>query len=138
MIYEFPYLKSGGDSYKPLINVNLSKLGRIGIDSQAFVDSGADVSYIPHFLARSLGIVTRGQPENVNTVAGPKQVYNATVDITIKSSSGERKLKNIPIHIPAAPSKQTICILGRRGFFEEFNVTFKEREKKIVLEDASC
>jgi hypothetical protein len=138
MICEFPYRKSGGDSYKPLITVNFSRLGKPGIDSLAFVDSGADISYIPYFLAHELGISTRGQPETVNTVAGPRQVYNGTVDVTLKFGSEGRTIKNMPVHIPATPGKQTICILGRRGFFEEFNVTFKEREKKIVLEDASC
>lgn len=135
MVLEFPYIHEGKGVYKPKILVRFSRLSNsLGQETHALIDSGADISYLPTYMADYLGIpYRRFQLKSVTTLAGLRKVYHSKVDIHLPADNEEKF--SIPVQIPSDNNERDIPILGRKGFFERFKITFDEREKRVVLEE---
>lgn len=93
------------------------------------LDSGADISMISQAKASLIGInydELNVREETVET-ANYSCAYTKKIDLEIKID--ERRIK-IPVFI----SKQEVgCLLGRRGFFDAFDILFQERLHRVTL-----
>lgn len=90
------------------------------------VDTGADYTLLPHFLAQLLGInlITDCKPIHTQGVGGTSKVYLLKKKITVKLGEAKRE---IPVGFLS--SDYVPPLLGRQEFFESFKVVF---EKLVV------
>ena len=105
----------------------------------ALIDSGADVSFIPLEIAQTLRLEVDESDLKIMTIAGITSVYQTKVhaEIPIK---GKRPVNIGMIHADVMPHETgddapNYVILGRRDFFEKFEVTINELAQTITLRD---
>ena len=104
----------------------------------ALVDSGADTCAIPRGIAEILGLKLGEKAEPVIGLGGEIAAYQARLDIVVEGTHEKHVLDNIPVNVLATKAGDDFpVILGREGFFEAFEITFKERAQKIILKKVS-
>jgi len=123
----FPYVSHRGRFY-PIIPVLLEGKERIVI--HALVDSGATISLFPTNIAEDAGIDLR-DAEQVY-LAGIGGYVRAYVKKQVRVAVEELGSITIPIAFTEYIASD-IAILGRQGFFEAFEITFREWEKKLII-----
>jgi len=96
----------------------------------ALVDSGADTTVVPKDLALVLGL-NEGNELETRGIGGPVRVRSSKLALTVKGQH-EAYSVNVPVLILQDQSNIPL-ILGRNGFFEEFHITFRQDQEKIVL-----
>ncbi|MCE4600213.1 MAG: aspartyl protease family protein [Desulfurococcales archaeon] len=123
----FPYIAYHGRFY-PIIPVIVE--GREKAVVYALVDSGATISLFHKSIAEDIGI----------DLTDSKQVYLAGIGGYVKAYIKEQVRIMVEglrdLYIPIAFTEHIVsdlAILGRRGFFEAFEITFREWEKKLVI-----
>ena len=123
----FPYTSYRGRFY-PIIPVVIE--GRDRAVVYALVDSGATISLFHISIAEDVGIdLEDAEPVYLAGIGGYIRAYiKKRVKISIEGLGS--------ITIPIAFSEYIaadIAVLGRQGFFEAFEITFREWEKKLVI-----
>ena len=136
MAISFPYKLEkvkNGFTYRPKIPITLSYDGK-SIDVIGLVDSGSDVSVIPKGLAEYLGLELNGKSYEIEGVGGKKiETVNTFVNLTVQKGN-ERYHLRLPVRVAIKEEDQSEdIILGREVFFNEFDITFEENKKRVVL-----
>ena len=112
----------------PIIPITLIK-ENVEIDTDALVDSGANISVFREEIAECLEIgIEDGEEILLQGLGGRIVGYIHEIKVRV---DGEEFLCKVVF------SKELtvgLNILGREGFFEYFQVTFNERGKEIILE----
>jgi len=97
----------------------------------ALVDSGADNIVIPRDLAEILGLKLGDALETAG-IGGKVPVRKASFTFTVKQGREAHSVTATALVL--MDSGQDIpLILGRNGFFEQFDITFRQKEEKLVL-----
>jgi len=104
-------------------------------DTSALIDSGADFSTIFVEHAQILGIdLSKLVETDVQGVGGKLPAKKGVVSIEIRGKGEHRSfIIEAPCMILEKHPENFPVLLGRAKFFEEFEVTFKESEKAVVL-----
>ena len=123
----FPYVLYHGRFY-PIIPVLIEGKERIIV--HALVDSGATISLFPTSIAEDAGI-DLGDAEQAY-LAGVGGYVRAYVKKQVRVTIGELGSITIPIAFTEYIASD-IAILGRQDFFEAFEITFREWEKKLII-----
>lgn len=104
----------------------------------ALVDSGADVSFIPLEIAQALRLDIDESEEQILTIAGIANVFQTKVHVEIPRK-GKLPIHVGMIHADVMPQESEhapeYVILGRKDFFEKFEVTINENSQTIILRD---
>lgn len=113
---------------RPMMTVQLShrKCTRY---FRLLIDSGADYTIISQRDALLLGIeYAQLKAKEIKVEAANLSfMHTKKVRLTLK-------IDGIELKIPVLIAKEEVeCLLGRRGFFEAFDVLFQERERQVVL-----
>ena len=122
---KFPYLFFEGQ-FLPIVPLNLK--GKVEwVESKAFVDTGAAYSLFPADYAEILGLVLENGELTELTVGDGNtiRVYLHNVLVSFAGKEFEAKIgfsKGLGVGF---------YILGRKGIFEKFLVTFNEYEKWV-------
>lgn len=107
------------------------------IRTNALLDSGATVTYLPFEIMEMLGFHNSPDLEAVDSIgAGGKfESYNATLDKLeiIKGRHSVYTFKDINVLVPKGTDAIPYPILGRDSIFKVFNITYREREEKVIL-----
>lgn len=98
----------------------------------ALLDSGADEAVIPYDLAIILGFKADDEELSTGGIGGSVRVRKTTLEFTIGKGRETHHLR-VPALIMQDKDADIPLILGRHGFFEHFQITFKQDEEKIVL-----
>ena len=98
----------------------------------ALVDSGADFTVIPTDLAELLGLRQDAYATTTAGIGGKVDVKKTVFSFEIKNIREHYSL-SVPALILQDQNSDVPLLLGRNGFFEEFHVTFKQHEEKIIL-----
>jgi hypothetical protein len=126
MELKFPYVFLRGEFY-PMIPVNLKKNER-SIETLALIDSGATISVFQGSLGESLGIdLESGKKKLFQGIGGKIIGYIHSVVL---------KIANLEFDCEVAFSYElatSMNILGRKGFFDKFLLTFDEQRKEVIL-----
>jgi len=131
---EYRYRRESG-KIKGLIKRPVADIEIQGYDGQwyyvtAYIDSGADISLIPYSLGLSMGFDV--DPKKIIELegVGGREIPISLIKTKIKFS------KNIvyDVEIGWALVDGVPILLGRHTIFDRFNITFKEREEKIIFE----
>ena len=94
-----------------------------------FLDTGADITMLSPSAAEFTGLNLEGAPKiRVEGIEGTG-VMASLAEITLKLGDME-----FPIPCLVSPNENTPYLLGRAGIFDRFNITFDNRDSKIVLE----
>ena len=123
----FPYT-TRRDRKFPIIPVTL--IGRtIEIDTDALIDSGANISVFREEIADCLEIIIEtGQEILLHGLGGRIVGYIHEVKLRVDK-------EEFPCRIVFSKELTVgLNILGRESFFEHFKITFKEKDKEITLE----
>lgn len=121
-----------GMTYVPYIPVILTG-PKDSVEVVALLDSGADVSVLPKGVAELLGIDLKGDKEEVVGVGGKAEAVETNVSIVV-SGAHEKYAFRIKVKVILDDSDDRFpIILGRDGFFDKFDITFKENQRKIIL-----
>lgn len=133
IIYRYVHVPrpDGTLRHAPFIPVFVTnKFGRT-MEIIALIDSGADTTVIPKDLAELLGLKEEDSTET-GGIGGNVEVKKSRLSFRIK---GPRE--NYPLEVPALilqdKNEDVPLLLGRHGFFEQFHITFKQDEEKIIL-----
>lgn len=125
-ISHFPYVRYQGAWY-PVIPVHMS-FGAKRLFTLALVDSGASVSFFRPEIAEALGVAFKGRrTSRLGTAKGAVDIAMSRVMLTV---AGRRFQTTIGFSAePSAPFN----IIGRDGFFTEFQVTFDDKARRLSL-----
>ena len=95
------------------------------------VDTGADFTILPRYVAKDLGISLEKDcvVDTTSGVGGEQKIYLCNLPVTAKVGNNERK-------IPLAffDNDEVPPLLGRLGFLETFNVEFLKSHVVIFRE----
>ena len=111
----------------PLIPITLIK-ENVEIDTDALIDSGANISVFREEIAECLEIVIEDGEEILLQGLGGR-IVGYIHELKVRVDDEEFPCKVVF-------SKELtvgLNILGREGFFEYFQVTFNERGKEVIL-----
>jgi len=112
----------------PIIPITLIK-ENVEIDTDALIDSGANISVFREEIAECLEVTIEDGEEILLQGLGGR-IVGYIHELRIKLDDEEFPCKVVF-------SKELtvgLNILGREGFFEYFQVTFNERAKEVILE----
>ena len=133
---KFRYLDSSnpnGDVYKrPSILATFSN-GQDKLEQYALVDSGADMSAMDYRVAEKLHLDLSGKRVMSFGVSG--SVESVVTEATVEISRGHEHYSfNIPVRVLFSKSNYVApTLIGRKGFFDKFRITFDEANQKIVI-----
>ncbi len=122
----FDYVERRGRPY-PLVPVTLRDQEELTI--YALVDSGAVISLFPEDIANAIGLdLSKGETLYLTGVGGHiKGKHISNVEVMV----GAFRLKIPIVFVPYTPIE--LAVLGRKGFFEAFEITFREWERKLII-----
>ncbi len=117
-----------GEVKRPVANIKLQTRKGKWIKYEPFIDSGADITIIPYSVGKYLGFeIDENNLVHFHGVAG-KQV--PTILTRVKMKIGEIGLEP---RVAWALIEEAPPLLGRLDIFDKFNITFKEKEGKIIF-----
>ena len=117
-----------GYVYRPKIPAKFSNKGK-NLVIVGTLDSGSDVTIIPKGHAEFLELDLGGKTSPIGGIGGGKLECIKT-PVTIRV--GEFLLIRKTVMVPLKGEVYDV-IFGRVPFFEEFDITFKENSKRVVL-----
>lgn len=123
-----------GPKSSPMIPVRL--IGPSGsFDTPALVDSGADFSTIFDEHAQILGIdLPKLKETETHGIGGKVIARQCRITVEIRGKGEHRAFKlDVPFMILGKQTENFPILLGRAGFFDYFEITFREKEKAVVL-----
>lgn len=136
MSVTFPFKDGGKNTFgaisRPVAKVSFkSPKENIWIETQMLVDTGADFTILPRFLARNLRISLENdcRHEQTTGIGGDQLIYLYKKKIHIKIGHLER---NVPIAF--FDNNEAPPLLGRTGFLETFNTEFL-KSHQVVFND---
>lgn len=133
MSIRIPYTKKQtifGEVSNPLIVIQV--LTQQGYQRFIFlIDSGADCTMVPRYMARLVGINLGSQPDTL--IRGVEATRRG-----LRAYKGELKVRlggeEFSLRCLITESDNTPLVLGRLDFFSKFNVTFDSTKEEVILE----
>ena len=111
------------------------------IKFNALIDSGADYSFFPLEIANMLRLDIDQSDEKISTIIGETTIFKSKVHVEIPIYKkrpvvvGMVETFVMPHEIQGKRTPEDFIILGRKDFFEKFQITFNESMKTITLKE---
>jgi hypothetical protein len=135
LVYKFKKEKLDDGMYvsRPRILVRLGT-SKNSIDVPALMDSGSDITVIPRGIAEYIGLKFGGKKTKLYGYNEATDGEESLVDITFigKAERQSVKLQDVPVIIPDTKVDDDV-ILGVIRIFDEFDISFKKSDNKIIL-----
>lgn len=123
-----PLVKPPQYVYRPVIPIKLS-FGRRQVTFDALVDSGADESTFPAWIAKTFGHnVYKGKKKIFSGIGGSVLAYQHKTYMRI---NGIELIANV--YYSHEWDDMPFGLLGQASFFSHFNVNFNYKEKYVIL-----
>jgi hypothetical protein len=121
--------------HRPLVALHVHSLGRTTL-TDALIDTGADVSIFPKFVADRLRIDLTNLPEiAVNTPLGGTGTYRlCVVELELRRSGETLRWKT---SVGFTEHEMSYAFLGTKGFFEFFDLTYSARSQSIEIQPSA-
>lgn len=128
---EFDYrqerLRTGEIIYRPVVKVYLLKTPNEWIAEYFYIDSGADYTLIPYRMGRFLNLdKIASEVREIGGIGGFIGVRLAIIPMKI----GEHQFD---CTVAWAQIERVPFLLGRENVFEYFEITFKQKAKKVIF-----
>ena len=122
--YKFHYIED-----HPRLMAKLSTDRNQGRYFRFLIDSGADYTLIPKSKAILLGISYKKLKNTESIVEASNHSY-----IKTKTTHLYITIEKITVKIPVLICDEEVeCLLGRKGVFENFNITFQEKNQRVIF-----
>lgn len=132
MRIEFPYLKERSSIFgmvaRPLAKVVIED----NFAQWMYIDSGADVTLIPHSVGRLIGL-RRSKRDKPRKIFG---IGRSSIPVLIKRVRMRLGSAEFQARIAWSQAEDVPMLLGRMDVFKRFNVTFRERSGLITFSSA--
>lgn len=109
--------------------------GRV-LEIPALIDSGADSAVVPKDLAEVLGLCLSEEQET-RGIGGITKAKRTRLSFRI-SNGRESYALSMPALVLLDETINIPLLLGRTGFFDEFEIIFRQPEEKIVLKKVAA
>jgi len=128
MLFKYKAIKrpDGTLSRCPVIPISFKDF-----DTMALIDSGADISAMSKEMEESLKLNMKGKEDIAFGIGGKVKSINSNIQFLI-TQKHERYNLRIPVKI-ILDNFSFPFLLGRKGFFNEFIITFDENHEKVSL-----
>ena len=103
-------------------------------DAIALIDSGADISAMSKEMADILGLDLNKPIDYAFGIGGKVEAIETKMNLLIEKGHEHYSL-TIPVKVILGNYDFPI-LLGRAGFFDEFIITFNQKEERIMLKRA--
>jgi len=120
----------------PFIPVFATNKFNRSIEVVALLDSGADNTVVPKDLADLLGLQVESTDIETGGIGGKVKVKKSRLRFALKGDRETYQL-DVPALVLQDSSADVPLLLGRNGFFEQFHITFRQNEEKIILKKKS-
>ena len=117
---------------RPIVSVHVSVPGLPPVVFDALVDTGADVSLFPQRVALRLGLDLTGQPSRIAAAAVGGQCEYRLCDVTLELRRFPETLR-WNTRVGFVEHRMSYAILGTRGLFEFFRLTYDAHEHWLEL-----
>lgn len=101
------------------------------------VDSGADTSFLPLEVADILGLKLSEKLHTSRSASGPFETKHASGEAEILRGDRAIPIGTIHVTVPVAKVNEqymtSYALLGRDSFFQKFDVTFRDKSRKLIL-----
>lgn len=102
------------------------------------VDSGADISSIPRRMAEIVGLdLDDATVKTTRSASGEFSTYRTTMYLEIIYKEKRVDVGSVEVAVPKTDPKaenvEEHILIGRRGFFDKYRVTFDEAQEIIRL-----
>jgi hypothetical protein len=122
-----------GPTVCPVILITL-KGSKRQQDVLALLDSGADTFAMPIGIAEFIGLDLKGKKEPIKGIGGEVAAINTNMNVMIGRGHENYCFSVVVAVIDDKEMEDDFpVIIGREGFFDNFHITFKENEKKVIL-----
>ena len=124
MVFSFKYKPiklSKRIIYRPLIKLTIQGNSQ-SFDIFALLDSGSDIAVIPLDIAELLGLEFIGENKLSGITNNKLDVKQSKMSVIVGKGHEQYKF-TIPVLVPINRDFNKI-IIGRAGFFNQFNITF--------------
>lgn len=122
---------NGGFVKCPMVPVTITGNSAMRIEFMALLDSGADLSVIPKDVAELLNLDIHKETSKSKGIGGDVNVINTNLLVNI-SKGHESYNINLPVQI-ILNNENIPVILGRAGFFDEFDILFDQKNQRVSL-----
>jgi predicted aspartyl protease len=100
----------------------------------ALLDSGGDFIVIPMPIAKYLDLKLK-KAGDVDTAGGTTTLFKAKLNMVVGTKENNTLYDNLEIHVSAR--NDIPILLGRFPIFEDFEITFKKQENKLIIKTPS-
>jgi hypothetical protein len=122
--------KKFGEVYEPTIPVEIIGPDKT-VEALMVVDSGADISLLPHWVAEIVGLLLN--TENRRDIHGIGEESIPYILDTVRMRIADSEISP---RIAWALDEEVPFVLGRLDVFKKFSIEFREFEDKIIIERA--
>ncbi len=119
----------GSEIKTPSIPITL--FGSEVIDTLGLIDSGADISAISKDMAETLCLDMNAKITSAFGIGGKVDSIETTMTIEIRKGHEQYRFV-IPVKV-ILDHFEFPLLLGRSGFFDQFKITFSQKEGKVTL-----
>ena len=135
----------GGVIKRPVIEIVIKKDPESADASQypamrlfGLVDSGADIFYIPQSIATTIGLdLDETTVKTTKSASGEFSTYRTTMYVEIIHKKGKVDVGLVDVAVsktdPDAEDVKEHVLIGRRGFFDKYKVTFNDTKEILHL-----
>lgn len=116
---------------RPMVPIVFSN-GDESFEVLALLDSGADFTAMSLEMAEALNLDLSGKREKAFGIGGSVDCVTSRVKITVQKGH-EHYTMTAPVKVILKDGFQFPPLLGRQGFFDEFEITFNDNKKKMIL-----
>lgn len=131
IVFKYKNVKRPDGTLVKTPSVPITFIGKESLDVTALLDSGADISVIPKEIAEILGLNISGDVTPAYGIGGKVNSVETKVNILIEKGH-ERYNFSIPIKVILDEYDFPI-LLGREGFFNNFVISFDQKEERVML-----
>lgn len=128
----YPY---GATAHRPLIFASVTASNGLSAEAAVLLDSGADNCLFPLRLASLLNLDVYAMPREFTGGVGSES--NATYFDDLKIDLGKGIVFSAYVGFTEGMDAMAIGLLGQDGFFDHFNVEFRNTEGIFTVESAS-
>jgi len=127
------YKYKGKSIRLPFLEIRLVGPNGASLRTSGLVDSGATVTFIETEIAEALGLPHKKQA-TATGAGGDFENWISRVDIEVlKGTTVACSMKGTAVYIPKKVGAVEYCVLGRDSIFEHYNITFQERNQRVIL-----
>lgn len=118
-----------------MIPVILTWRGK-GFRTRMLLDTGATSTFLIPDIVEYLGLTVRGQPSEAHGAGHTFTVRDSEVEIQLEVGhqfGGSTEKHTVPVKVPTDPDAIPFPVLGRKPFFNWYEIVIREAGEEIVL-----